>query len=376
MPQRLVSLDVFRGLTVALMILVNNPGSWAHVYPPLRHAHWHGWTPTDLVFPFFLFIVGVAMALSFARRRSAGAGRGGLVRKILARAAAIFLLGLFLNGFPFTGGAGQWSGLRLWGVLQRIAACYLLVGLIVVLLSRHRDRILAGMLLLVVYELGMRLPLVPDWGAGSFALPDNFARWLDLRLWGEAHLYTGAGIPFDPEGLWSTLPAAETTLAGFFTGQYLRHSGRTGPKTRNLAVLGVALFAAGQALNLLEPVNKQLWTTSYVVLTAGLALLVLAFSIWAMDIRHWDRWIRPAVVFGSNALVVFVGSGILARLLYLIKVTGADGRTVSLKHWLYSSIFLPWAGPTGGSLLYAVVFVLFWLGVLWVLYSRKIFCKI
>ena len=376
MQGRLISLDVFRGLTVALMILVNNPGSWAHIHPPLRHARWNGWTPTDLVFPFFLFIVGVAISLSFARRLDAGADRVQLVRKIFWRSVVIFLLGLFLNGFPFTGGAELWQNFRFWGVLQRIAVCYLLAGLTVVMFARWQGRALVALGLILIYELGMRLPLVPDWGAGSFALEDNFVRYLDLKLWGETHLYWGTGIPFDPEGLWSTWPAAVTTLAGFFTGEFLRGGLGLGAKLRRMVALGVVLFLVGQALHLAELVNKQLWTVSYVILTGGLALVVLAGSTWAIDVKGWNRWTKPAVVFGSNALVVFVGSGVLARILYLVKVPGPDGQVVSLKHWIYNQLFVPWAGQLNGSLLYAFAFILLWLGILWILYERKIFLKI
>jgi predicted acyltransferase len=374
MQQRLIALDVFRGLTVALMILVNNPGSWAHVWPPLRHAAWHGWTPTDLVFPFFLFIVGVAMALSFARRIEAGAGRVQLARKVVTRSAVIFLLGLLLNAFPFTGGAELWANLRLWGVLQRIAACYLLAGMAVILVPRLRSLAAVATALVLVYELGMRLPLVAGWGAGSFALEDSFVRWLDLKLWGADHLYGGTGAPFDPEGLWSTLTATVTTLAGYFTGLYLRGPAALTRQLKVLSLAGAGLLVLGQALHLAEPVNKQLWTTSYVVLTAGLALLVLAFSLWAIDVRGWRRGALPAVVFGSNALAAFVGSGLAARL--LVMVSGPGGADVSLKRWIYSSLLVPVAGPTGGSFLFALGFVLVWLAILWGLYLRKIYIKI
>lgn len=370
MKDRLLALDVFRGLTVALMILVNNPGSWGHIYPPLRHARWHGWTPTDLVFPFFLFIVGVAISLSFARRQELGAGRGDLLRKIGGRAVIIFGLGLFLNGFPFTGGAELWETFRIWGVLQRIAVCYLAVGLLAVLVPDHRGRLLWGLGLLAVYEVGMR-----GVGGGSFALADNFARRLDVALWGEAHLWQGAGLPFDPEGLWTTLPAVVTTLAGYFCGEFLRSGRPLGSKVARLAMWGLAGAAAGQALHGIEPVNKQLWTVSYVVLTGGLALLLLAFALWALDIRGWRGWAKPAVVFGSNALVVFVGSGMLARLLFLIKVPAGEGG-ISLKHFIYSRLLVPWAGELNGSLAYAVLFILLWLGVLWVLYRRRIFIRV
>ena len=372
MRDRLLALDVFRGLTVALMILVNNPGSWGHVYPPLRHAAWHGWTPTDLVFPFFLFIVGVAVSLSFARRLEAGAGRAGLLRKIVLRGIIIFALGLFLNGFPFTGGAELWNSYRLWGVLQRIAVCYAGVGMLVVLVPTNRGRLLWGLGLLVVYELGMRVA-----GGGSFALEDNFARRLDLWLWGAARLWQGAGVPFDPEGLWSTLPAVVTTLAGYFCGEFLRAGDRSlEDKVRRLVWWGAATTALGQALHLVEPINKQLWTVSYVVLTGGLALLVLAFALWTLDLKGRRAWARPAVVFGSNALVVFVGSGVLARLLYLVKVPVEGDRALSLKHYIYSRLLVPWAGELNGSLAYAVLFILLWLGVLWVLYRRRIFIRV
>lgn len=376
MQGRLISLDVFRGLTVALMILVNNPGSWAHIYPPLRHARWHGWTPTDLVFPFFLFIVGVAISLSFSRRLEAGADRQQLLGKIIYRTVLIFVLGLFLNGFPFTGGSEQWVTLRIWGVLQRIAVCYLLAGLTVVLLPTLKGRVGLTVALLLLFELGMRLPLAAGWGAGSFALEDNFVRWLDLATIGAQHMYGGTGIPFDPEGLWSTLPAAATALLGFFCGEFLRREGALTRKLKTLILWGMAGVVTGQILHFIEPVNKQLWTVSYVILTAGLALLTLAVSIWAMDIRRWTRWTKPAVVFGSNALVVFVGSGIMARLLVLIKVPGGGSGEISLKYWLYSNLFVSWAGPLNGSLFFALTFILVWLGVLWILYARRIFLKI
>ena len=385
--RRLISLDVFRGLTIALMILVNNPGSWAHIHPPLRHAEWHGCTPTDLVFPFFLFIVGVAMALSFARRREEGATRSDLVRKILMRSVLIFACGLFLNGFPFglplnAQAAAKFSmdsvgehfaNLRIMGVLQRIALCYLAVGLIVALIRQTRVRILWGILCLVLYELLMRVPLVSGWGAGSFALENNLVRWLDLRLLGEAHLWHGAGIPFDPEGLISTLPAVATTLAGFFTGELLRQKNRhSGTPIPALLAWGTVAAGSGLLLSLFEPLNKQLWSSSYMFLTAGLAMVFLAGAIWVIDVRGWGSWAKPAVVFGSNPLVVFVGSGILARTLGLIRT----GEGISVQRWLYTQVFQPVAGDVNGSLLQAIAHILLWLGVLWWLYRRRIFVKI
>ncbi len=381
---------MFRGLTVALMILVNNPGSWAHIHPPLRHSAWHGLTPTDLVFPFFLFIVGAAVSLSFARRTAAGAMRGELLRKIVSRTVIIFALGLFLNGFPFNiplnatmaadfslaGIPESLAVLRIPGVLQRIALCYLLAGLTVVLAGRNRNRALATVGFLVLYELLMRLPLTPGWGAGSFDLPDNFARWADLQLLGAAHLYKVGDVAFDPEGLVSTLPAAATTMAGFFAGEFIRGSLPLTSKLRRLGLAGAGLTAVGLLTCPLEPVNKQLWTVSYVLLTGGLAMITLAFSSWLIDLRRWRVGTLPAVVFGSNPLVAFVGSGVLARTLVLVQTMGAKGQAVSLKRWMYEETFVPLAGPVNGSFLYALANVIFWLGVLWLLHRRKLFIKI
>lgn len=373
--ERLVSLDVFRGLTVALMILVNNPGSWTHIHPPLRHAAWNGLTPADLVFPFFLFIVGVAISLSFARRLDDGATRGDLVRKIVSRSVIIFALGLFLNGFPFMT-LESLTGLRIPGVLQRIALCYLLAGLAVVLTGRTRNRALVTVGWLVMYELLMRLPLVRGWGAGSFELQNNFARWVDLHLLGVAHIYKVGDVPFDPEGLVSTLPAVATTMVGFFAGELIRGPLPLTLKLRRLGLAGAGVAATGLLTCLLEPVNKQLWTTSYVLLTGGLAMLTLAFSSWMIDVRKWRAGTLPAVVFGSNPLVVFVGSGVLARVLVLVQTMDAQGQTISLKRWMYEGFFAPLAGPVNGSLMYAVATVIFWFGILWILHRRKLFIKI
>ncbi len=364
---------MFRGLTVALMILVNSPGSWAHIHPPLRHAEWHGLTPTDLVFPFFLFIVGVAISLSFARRLDEGATRGDLVRKIISRSVIIFAVGLFLNGFPFNIPLNE---LRIPGVLQRIALCYLLAGLAVVLTGRNRNRALATAGFLVLYELLMRLPLVHGWGAGSFELQDNFVGWVDLHLLGAAHIYEEGGVAFDPEGLVSTLPAAATTMAGFFVGEYIRGPLSLAQKLRRLALAGAGLAAIGLFTCPLEPVNKKLWTVSYVLLTGGLAMVTLAFSSWMIDVRKWRAGTKPAVVFGSNPLVAFVGSGILVRVLILVKTVDAQGKATSLQHGMYEGFFVPLAGQVNGSLLYALATVIFWLGILWILHWRKLFVKI
>lgn len=390
MKDRMISLDVFRGLTVGLMILVNNPGSWSHIYGPLRHASWHGWTPTDLVFPFFLFIVGVAMALSFGKRMEAGADVAALKKKVWSRGAIIIGLGLFLNGFPFNIPLNaqmaadfefldifrRFTTLRYWGVLQRIGLCYLISGLIILHFPRTRDRIFAVGVLILIYEFFMRVPLVDGWGAGSFALQDNFIRYIDMLIFGEAHLYGGTGVPFDPEGFLSSFPAVLTTMSGFWLGEYLRKPIDHQDKLTNLSVIGIILFVLGSILGLLEPINKQLWTVSYVVVMAGLAVMMVVVSSYIIDVKKWNFWIKPAIVFGSNALVVFVGSGIIGRLMYMVKTTNAEGDIISIKHALYSGFFVPLAGDLNGSLLYALTNIAFWLAILWYLYSKKIFVKI
>lgn len=382
---RLVALDAFRGLTIILMIVVNNPGTWAHVYPPLRHAAWHGLTPTDLVFPFFLFITGAAMALSFARREAAGAARADLQRAIARRSALIFACGLLLNGFPFgiplnAEVAAAFPGsvaesirtLRVMGVLQRIALAWGLAALIIVMAPRIRGRLAAAGALVAVYELAMRLG-----AAGAvFGLETNAARRLDLALLGEAHVWSGAGVPFEPEGLLTTLTATVTVLLGYAGGRVLAGGGPLAARLRLLSGGGAAAFAAGLLLALVEPVNKQLWTTSYTVLTTGLAALVLAACVWLVDGRGLRRGLAPAVVFGLNPLVAFLGSGLLARIMALVRIDGGDGAAVSLRHAVYTGLCRPLAGDTGGSLLYALLNVAVWLGVLLVLERRGVRIRI
>jgi len=385
MRTRLVSLDVMRGLTVALMIQVNNPGSWAWTLSPqLTHAQWHGCTMTDLVFPFFLFSMGGAMALSLERRRAAGAPRGALLRKVVRRGGLILLLGLVLGAFPFglpldpTAARAftpslvidNLAHLRLPGVLQRIAGCWLLAASLIVLCPRPRSRLAAAGVLLLLWETAMRAPLVAGWGAGSFAIADNFARWLDLRVLGEAHLLSTGGLASDPEGLLPTLTATLTTLLGFAAVAWLQRRPLTLVRLSRLALAGAALAAVGAVLAPLEPVNKQLWTFTYVLVTGGLAAIALAAAAWLVDVRLWRRGLQPFEACGFNPLLVFWGSGLLARALGASRwsIGGAD--PVSLRTLLYRHGFADWAGPEAGSVLFAFAMVVFWMGVAWVLYRR------
>jgi predicted acyltransferase len=379
-PGRLVSLDAFRGATVAAMLLVNNPGSWSDVYPPLLHAPWHGWTPTDMIFPFFLWIVGVSLTLSLGRRQEQGAGRGALLRHLGLRAAVIFALGLLLAAFPFgLLPAHHFSPatLRLPGVLQRIALCSLAAGALCLHAgSRGRFAWAAG--LLFGYWALLTLVPVPGFGPGHIdEARGNLAWWIDSHLLA-GHTWSGAPAPgFDPEGLLSTLPAIATVLLGTLAGDSVRTLAVAGaPLSVRLARDGLLLLAAGWLWGLVFPLNKQLWTSSYAVFMAGWASLLFAGFHWLIDVRGWRRWAWPFTLYGLNALALFVFAGLAARLLGLIRWTDASGATVTLKTWLYTTAFTPWLGPRDASLAFALGFVLVFLALAWALWRRNWFLKI
>jgi predicted acyltransferase len=363
---RLTSLDAFRGLTIAGMILVNDPGSWEHVYPPLRHAEWHGWTPTDLVFPFFVFIVGVAISLSLSRLKEEGAGKGGLYFKIFKRSVLIFALGMLLRLIPHF----DLATVRIPGVLQRIAICYLFAALLY-LHSGIRGRLAVSVLLLAGYWAALKLIPVPGYGAGVLDYAGNLVGYVDLKLL-VGHLYEPT---FDPEGILSTFPAIATALLGTLAGDWLRTKRRAGVKTAGLAAAGVALAALGLALHPYFPINKKLWTSTFVIFTAGAALLLLAVCYYLIDVRGWKRWATPFLIFGTNAIAAYVGSGLTVKLLALVKVS-SGGEQIPVLAWVYQRLFVPWAGNLNGSLAYAVCYVLLWLALMAPLYLKKIFIKI
>lgn len=364
---RLLSLDMFRGFTIMGMILVNNPGSWSHIYPPLEHAEWNGCTFTDLIFPFFLFIVGVAMTFSFRKRAAQTDSQRGLVIQIFKRTLVLFGLGLFLNWFPFfdivTG--------RIPGVLQRIALCYFFVSWILLYLKPKWQWITAG-LLLAIYWIGMKFIPVPGYGAGVLSPEGSFCWYLDnLLLAGHTWKFAPAA-GFDPEGVWSTLTAIVTTLLGAFTGKWLQTD-----RPRQSILIGLFVGAnlsllAGYILTIWFPYNKNLWTVSYVFHTAGLAAHFLAMFYWLVDMQGYKKTVTPFVIFGSNAIFVYVLSSAVANLLGIIQIT--EG--ISVQGWLYKTLFIPWAGELNGSLFYAIFYVLFWLGVNYALYRRRIFIKV
>ena len=368
--ERLTSLDAFRGATIAGMILVNNPGSWSHVYPPLLHAPWHGWTPTDLIFPYFLFIMGVAIPFSFRSRLERGADRRALSRHVLRRSAIIFGLGLLLAAFPtFTG----WDTIRIMGVLQRIAVVYVVAAPLYLWVGA-RGRIVTTAALLLVYWALMTLVAPPGGVAGDLTPDGNLAAWLDRTLLGQEHLWRDD--PWDPEGLLSSLPAVATALLGIFAGEWLQRHRESRARLRELWGASVALIVLGLAWGELFPINKNLWTSSYTVFTAGTAGLVLAAFYWSIDLRGWRRWARPFTVYGMNAIAVFVGSGLLVKTLLRIRIPTGPDEATSAYAWLYRTLFVPWAGDLNGSLCFALGNVLLWLMVAWFLDRRSIYIKI
>jgi predicted acyltransferase len=366
---RLLSLDVFRGLTIAAMVLVNNPGTWQAVYPPLQHAAWDGWTPTDLVFPFFVFIVGVAIPLAFERRKAAGGSQRDLYWKIARRTAIIFSLGLWLNAFPFTG--AWFANLRIPGVLQRIALCYGIAALIF-LKARVKTQLWITVALLMGYWAVMKLIPAPGFARGDLTMAGSLASWVDRTLL-TVHTYKPL---YDPEGILSTLPALATSMLGVLAGQWLMQRREALDKVAGLFVAGALCVIAGFVWNWFFPINKALWTSSYVLFTGGLALQLLALCYWAVDLKGYRSWAKPFVVFGVNALALYVLAGMLADVLSVVPTTKLDGTPGNLKTWLYEHVFATWLSPINASLAFALSFVAVCWVLMWVLYRRRIFIKV
>lgn len=370
-PSRLVSLDAFRGITIAGMLLVNNPGSWGAIYPPLKHAAWHGWTPTDLIFPFFVFIVGVAMTYSFGKLLAGGATQNELLVKTAKRAALIFLAGLALHSFPWIG--YDWAHLRIPGVLQRIAIAYLFAAMIYLYVGM-RGRIIAVAAILLGYWAIQTLVPVPGGYTGALRPGLDFGAYIDRMVFGTDHLWREAKT-WDPEGLLSTLPAIGTALLGGFAGTWIRSTRAPLEKVAGLFVAGSAGVVAGAMWGWVFPINKPLWTSSYVIFTAGMACHFLAVCYYLIDIKGHRKWATPFVIYGMNALAAFWLSGAFARVLNMIKVDDG-GEKVALKTYIFKNYYLSWAEPINASLAYAITFVLLWLGIMTIFYKKKIFIKL
>lgn len=365
---RLLSLDFFRGITIAGMILVNNPGSWAHVYPPLLHAQWHGWTPTDVIFPFFLFIVGVSITLAFSSKKENHVPAKDLYRKIIRRTVVLFALGLFLSGFPFF----DFTSIRIPGVLQRIAVCYLFAT-IIFLHGNVKTQAIWAVGLMLVYWAAMEWFPVPGIGAGSYDKGANFSAWVDSLLL-EGHMWSQTKT-WDPEGVFSTLPAISTTLFGVLTGGLLHRNIAPLEKVSRMLIYGNIAMATGLAWHHWLPINKSLWTSSYALFMSGMAMVVLGISYYLIDIKHWQKGTGPFRVYGMNAITVFVLSGVVGRLLYLIRWPSGD-EILTLKGWLMNTFFLSWLSPVNASLTYAICFVLISYLAMYYLYIKHIFIKI
>ena len=375
--ERLVSLDVFRGITIAAMLLVNDPGDGRAVYWPLAHAEWHGWTPADLVFPFFLFIVGITTELSLAARRARGDSAAALRRQVMRRALVIFLLGVVIHWFPFyTGGdipgdpgflarvADSLLNLRLPGVLQRIAVCYLAGGLLAISSSARTQLVVLAALLLGYWALLMLVP-VPGTGAiGPAAIAEPGATLpafvdralLDWGGWGN-HLW-GQSRTWDPEGVLSTLPAIGTVILGLAAGRWIARSDRTlAERVRRLLIFGVAGIALGLAWDLVLPINKKLWTSSFVLFTGGAAAAVFAMLTWAIEIRSWRRWAEPFRVFGVNPILAYGLSELTGTLIYERITVARDGTRIGLAPWFTQFAFAFWLPPKAASLAFALLYV-------------------
>jgi predicted acyltransferase len=371
-PARLVSLDVFRGITIASMLLVNDPGSWAHIYDPLEHAPWNGWTPTDLIFPFFVFIVGVAMTMSFGKLIERGAARSDLLLKTAKRALLIFLVGMIaVHAFPWIG--YDYAHLRIPGVLQRIAIAYFFAATIYLFTSTRGQIIAIATLLLGYWALQTLVP-VPGGYAGVLQPGQDFGAYIDRAVFGTDHLWRSAKT-WDPEGLLSTMPAIGTALLGALAGTWLRSPRTQIEKALGLFIGGAVLMAAGGMWGWVFPINKSLWTSSYVLFTAGFACQFLGLCYWLVDIKGYQRWAKPFVIYGMNAIAAFVLSAWFARTLNLVKVGGPDG-PIALKTFIYKTFYESWLAPINASLLFAITYVLFFLGVLTIMYRRKIFIKL
>ena len=364
MTGRRRSLDFFRGATIASMIVVNNPGSWSHVYPALLHAPWHGWTPTDLIFPFFLFILGAAIPFSLGRRVESGAARGRLFLRVLRRSAVLVALGLLLAAYPFF----DLSALRLPGVLQRIGAVYLVAGAAFLFLSKRGLLWLTGACLVGFHAV---LAFVPPPGgvAGDLEPGTNLAAYLDRLLLG-GNLYQGS---WDPEGVLSTIPAIASALIGIFAGQWIHSRRPAAEQTTGLFAAGFLLLGAGWAWSFWLPINKNLWTSSYAVFTAGIALSGLALSMLLLDRRpESPRWSRPFESLGKNAILIFVASGLVAKTLLLFPAPGEG----SAHAWLWQTLFASTLGPLHGSFAFALTQMAVWTAVAVFLDRRRIHFKV
>jgi len=395
--ERLLSLDVFRGLTVAGMLLVNNPGTWDAIYPPFEHAPWHGWTPTDLIFPFFLFIVGITTHLSLTERRLRGDDDVMLMRQIVRRAALIYLFGFAMALFPFF----TWNAIRglpdasmldrivdrlqhvrIMGVLARIAVAYL-VGALLAFRAPTKRVIVTLVVILYAYWVALVLLPVPGTGAvtgipivGEIDVPAlTLQGWLDRLVFGRNHIW-GGSVTYDPEGILSSLGAIGSVLCGVLAGRWIATERALSERLVGLFGAGSLAAVAGLMWDGSLPINKNLWTSSYVLFTAGMGAMTLATCMWVIEVLNVRWWTKPFLIFGMNPIVAFVGSGVMARCIYTVFTASYHGRRVPVQSIIFQSAFASWLPPRDASLLFALVFVLLWLGILSALHRKQWFLKL
>jgi len=391
--ERLLSLDVFRGMTVAGMLLVNNPGTWSAIYPPLEHAEWNGWTPTDLIFPFFLFIVGITTHLSLQARRARGDSDAMLVRNIIRRGLIIYFLGFLMAAFPFY----QWGtveGLtnpslwdrivyraehvRIMGVLARIGIVYIFAALLTLKTTLKQQLIMVA-IILYGYWFAMTLIPIPGKGViGALMLnnpSETLAAHVDRAILTPNHIWSGS-VTYDPEGILSTIPAIATAILGVMTGRWIAQPKPLIERIAGLFAAGCLAIVVGLMWNWSFPINKNLWTSSYVVFTAGVACVSLATIMWLIDEHGIRWWTKPFVIYGMNPIVAFVGSGVLARIIYTLWKVSYNGQPTAMETVIYKSVFEPFMEPKNASLAMAFATVLFWFAILAVLDRKKIYLKV
>jgi predicted acyltransferase len=420
--ERLTSLDVFRGFTILLMTIVNNPGSWASIYPPLEHAEWHGCTPTDLVFPFFVFIMGTAIPFAIPTKHFDGA----VFNKIMVRSLRIFCLGLFLScfsrihlfgleGIPLLGvrliiafavayallgnfslkvktylavcifviliglaysGLESFEDTRIPGVLQRIGIVYFFAS-VFYLKTNLKTQLIVAASILIGYWLLMAFVPVPGVGSANFEKDTNLAAWLDNLLL-NGHLWS-VSKTWDPEGILSTLPAIGTGILGMFIGQILNLQIAKIEIAKKTAIAGVALVITGLLWNIIFPINKSLWTSSYVLYTAGIATICLTILYYIIDIANYKKWAKLFLIWGVNPMIVFFFSGIIPRVMSSIKVQNPEvpSEEINIQSLLYNHWIVPcFENPLNSSLAYAIIYAVFWSFVLWIFYKNKLVFKV
>ncbi|MEI7527994.1 MAG: heparan-alpha-glucosaminide N-acetyltransferase domain-containing protein [Elusimicrobiota bacterium] len=363
---RLLSLDVFRGLTIAGMIVVNTPGN-NEAYPQLDHSAWDGCTMTDLVFPFFLFIVGVSLVFSLSKRLERDGGKG-LAAQIFKRTLILYAFGMVLNAIPNY----HPSTIRILGVLQRIALCYCFASFLFIKTTLRTQLALAAAALAGYWLMMTQLP-VPGYGVGNLTKEGSLAAWLDRLVLG-AHTYRQG--PYDPEGILSTLPSLVTTLLGIFTGLWLRTNSTENRRVAGLLGGGAALTLAGWLWGLAFPINKALWTSSYVLFTGGLAMWLLALCYWLIEVKGLKAWGKPLEIFGINAIAAYMLPIFLLKFLVLYKLPVPGGEPLQLRIFICDHVFGAWLSPLNASAAFAFSYMGLWLAFFWLLYRKNIFIKI